>query len=620
MVYQAVKHFLTDIKHPDCMQFRDINISDRVSGADIVTKGNIEDSHIEVVEDNHNCLHDKTQDINANAMFLTTDSEFLEDRLKIEQKVYRTLSCHDLAKGLRYHPQKDGDDEQLTPPESEDEENSTTLERLFRSSTPKKEKNCRKKLPYPVNLQDILYDPVVLQIQQDIIATPACHQQGNIQRGAQRLNQMAQNAGLRGADSALVQILNRMQDRDEQQDNTCKKLLMFPKTAFHGTSKSLAKTHWLEFNQYVEYQQQHNLLDPDNQNRFSEVKPMFRLTLSDNALGWYDAEQANWTTMDHMKQAFLKRFNIWGDTRHQQQDAWNKLIFDMSKDDVDSFVTEMCTLASILGHNNDVLVEKFKDIFSNKNIKAALIAMDDFNEMQAKAKQLVQIYRPTSGTDTSSLSACLMHTHEEKPSVKPKKGSPKVSNQHQLAPTQNSSNYYGNNSSGQNQGQRQNDQKGFNKDNGSYQETGGYFRQNNFCDSHGRGCGRGSHRKGGKLPWKNNNDNQGQSSQKNNDSQRGRGGGGQNNKGRGCGYDQQQQQYNQGYNPQSQGQYQYLPPPPTPPQSLLPAPPPYDPNWQLRQTQFYNSPAVSGYASQGQYPQNPTPSQHMGDRQNYRPS
>ena len=33
-----------------------------------------------------------------------------------------------------------------------------------------------------------------------------------------------------------------------------------------------------------------------------------------------------------MKQAFLKWFNPWGDTRLQQQDAWNKLKFDMNKE------------------------------------------------------------------------------------------------------------------------------------------------------------------------------------------------------------------------------------------------------------------------------------------------
>ena len=32
-------------------------------------------------------------------------------------------------------------------------------------------------------------------------------------------------------------------------------------------------------------------------------------------------------------------------------------------------------------------------------------------------------------------------------------------------------------------------------------------------------------------------------------------------------------------------------------------PPPYDPNWQLRQTQFYNSPSVKGQYGQNQYSQ-----------------
>ena len=90
-------------------------------------------------------------------------------------------------------------------------------------------------------------------------------------------------------------------------------------------------------------------------------------------------------------------------------------------------------------------------------------------------------------------------------------------------------------------------------------------------------------------------------------------------KNRGRGYDKQSQ-YSGRYSSPQQGQYQYMPPPPTPPQSLLPTPPPYDPNWQLRQTQFYNSPAVAGYAPQGQYPQYPAPLQNTGDRQNSRPS
>ena len=122
---------------------------------------------------------------------------------------------------------------------------------------------------------------------------------------------------------------------------------------------------------------------------------MFKLTLQDIVLGWFETESPTWQTEDQMKQAFLKRFNSWGDTRCQQQDAWNKLKFDMNKDDVDAFVVNMKMLASILGHDQEAITEKFKDIFPDPNIEAVLIAIEDFGAMQAKAKQLVQIYKPT---------------------------------------------------------------------------------------------------------------------------------------------------------------------------------------------------------------------------------
>ena len=158
---------------------------------------------------------------------------------------------------------------------------------------------------------------------------------------------------------------------------------------------------------------------------------MFKLTLQDIALGWFETESPNWLTKDQMKQAFLKHFNPWGDTRCQQQDAWNKLKFDVTKDDVDTFVVDMKMLASILGHNNDVIMEKFKDIFPNPNIEAALIAMDDFVAMQAKAKQLVQIYK-LAHDSTMASAAILVHTAQNAP-TKGKLSQPKT-NQHQLAP------------------------------------------------------------------------------------------------------------------------------------------------------------------------------------------
>ena len=201
-----------------------------------------------------------------------------------------------------------------------------------------------------------------------------------------------------------------MQNRDANRDNSRKQFLMFPKEYFTGQDKKLAKSHWAEFSKYLDYQNQQGTI-PRDLAHLPEIKSMFKLTLQDIALGWFETESPALLTEDQMKQSFLKRFNPWGDTRRQQQDAWNKLKFDMTKDDVDSFVVDMKTLASILGHNDQIIMEKFKDVFPDPNIEAALIAMDDSALMQKKAKQLVHIYKPAHDNPLAS-AAILVHTAE----------------------------------------------------------------------------------------------------------------------------------------------------------------------------------------------------------------
>ena len=85
----------------------------------------------------------------------------------------------------------------------------------------------------------------------------------NIQLGRQRVNAMAARGrnppaqpALQGADPALVQILQMMQKRDANRDNSRKQFLMFPKESFTGQDKKLAKSHWAEFSKYLDYQDQ----------------------------------------------------------------------------------------------------------------------------------------------------------------------------------------------------------------------------------------------------------------------------------------------------------------------------------------------------------------------------
>ena len=129
----------------------------------------------------------------------------------------------------------------------------------------------------------------------------------NIQRGQQRLNAAMAGRGrnnLQGADPALVQILQMMQNRDANRDNSRKQLLMFPTEKFTGTSKEKAQRHWAEFSKYFDYQVQLGTIQR-NQVQLPEIKSMFKLTLQDIALGWFKTKSPTWLTEDQIKQAFL---------------------------------------------------------------------------------------------------------------------------------------------------------------------------------------------------------------------------------------------------------------------------------------------------------------------------
>ena len=315
----------------------------------------------------------------------------------------------------------------------------TPPNKWFRTSTPEPTDQKPDKEPIRCPLKEIINHKAALHIPPvDIIVAPD-GRAANAQRGLQRVQAMAgrgqgcqanANQALQGADPALVQILQMMQNRDASRDNSRKQFLMFPKESFTGQDKKKAKSHWAKFSKYLNYQDQQGTI-PRDLAHLPEIVSMFKLTLQEIALGWFETESPNWQTEDQMKQAFLKWFNPWGNTRHQQQDAWNKLKFDMTKDDIDAFVVDMRMLASILGHNDEAKMEKFKDIFPDPNIEAALIAMDDFAAMQTKAKQLVQIYKPAHNSTISS-AAILVHTASESTS-KGQRSKPK-SNQHQLSP------------------------------------------------------------------------------------------------------------------------------------------------------------------------------------------
>ena len=141
-----------------------------------------------------------------------------------------------------------------------------------------------------INHRPALHIPPV-----DLTVAPS-GQAANVQHGRQQLNAMAgrgrnqpQPQALQGADPALVQILQMMQNRDANRDNSRKQFLMFPKDSFTGEDKKKAKSHWAEFSKYLDYQDQQGTI-PRDLAHLPEIKSMFKITLQDIALGWFKTE------------------------------------------------------------------------------------------------------------------------------------------------------------------------------------------------------------------------------------------------------------------------------------------------------------------------------------------
>ena len=89
---------------------------------------------------------------------------------------------------------------------------------------------------------------------------------------------------------------------------------MFPKECFTGQDKKLAKSHWAEFSKYLDYQNQQGTL-PRDLAHLPEIKSMFKLTLQDIALGWFETESPALLTEDQMKTIILKKVQSLG--RHK---------------------------------------------------------------------------------------------------------------------------------------------------------------------------------------------------------------------------------------------------------------------------------------------------------------
>ena len=112
--------------------------------------------------------------------------------------------------------------------------NPTPPHKRFRTSTPEPPQRRPDKEQIRCPLKEIINHRPALHIPPVDLTVAPGGQAANVQLGRQRVNAMAGRGrnppqALQGADPALVQILQMMQNRDANRDNSRKQFLMFPK-------------------------------------------------------------------------------------------------------------------------------------------------------------------------------------------------------------------------------------------------------------------------------------------------------------------------------------------------------------------------------------------------------
>ena len=304
-VYRMLKCHLSVINHSSITQFDDISLAnhdfDRVVGPDFHNVSGAESRPDLSIQTDFNDTYYSVFSQAQHQVYRVTE------RLLNKLRKDRANSCPDIVQqvkdtGAQYSSPSHIDESRSSELDSDIEgtenitvtrchinrrsassedlyTNPTPPHKRFRTSTPEPSIRQPEKEPIRCPLKEIINHRPALQIPPvDLIVTPG-RQAANVQLGRQRVNAMAgrgrnQPPPLQGADPALVQILQMMQNRDANRDNSRKQFLMFPKECFTGQDKKLAKSHWAKFSKYLDYQNQQGTI-PRDLAHLPEIKSMF---------------------------------------------------------------------------------------------------------------------------------------------------------------------------------------------------------------------------------------------------------------------------------------------------------------------------------------------------------
>jgi len=188
-------------------------------------------------------------------------------------------------------------------------------------------------------------------------------------------------------------------------------LLLLNNKPFSGTAleKSQSAEVWSSFENHVKYQRQ---LDPNAYNTTAKVLDKFKYILRSAALDW--AEHLNLDDIDtdtKLKEAFLSRFNPYGNSQEELDEAWDKLKFNFKVDDVDTFAQDVLLLAQLANKSENQRVKKLRQQLP-VTLQLQAIDIHSFEELVALYKKTRHLLNTAIDvTPPSKSSSVYAHTN-----------------------------------------------------------------------------------------------------------------------------------------------------------------------------------------------------------------
>ena len=199
----------------------------------------------------------------------------------------------------------------------------------------------------------------------------------------------------------LIQALGQLQS-----DKVTARATLFPSPAtFDGTDKSKTLGHWQRFLRYVEFQQQTQGANIP----VDELLKLFGVTLAPPASVWLSGETGI-TSLEELGKRFVAYFSPWGSTPADQERTWAELKLNLMTDQWDAWISNLESLANILGKSDDQKKLKLTSVLP-PFLRMVINEEDDYSTIKKKVKCRIPHYQSINKSSSATVSApvALMH-------------------------------------------------------------------------------------------------------------------------------------------------------------------------------------------------------------------